>query len=90
MTLKELTDKLMSVGDNHKVYVFDDEPDGFGEEALREHIRKNGTLIMTHLSIMVLDYYCNERICNATVEQIYALGKDEFIVVVTLPEVRKP
>jgi hypothetical protein len=37
---------------------------------------------------MVLDYYCNERICNATVEQIYALGKDEFVVVVTLPEVR--
>lgn len=89
MTLLEFTNKLFAVGDNTTVYVCDDEPDEFGEEALREHIRKNGTLIMTHLSIMVLDYYCNERICNATVEQIYALGKDEFVVVVTLPEVRK-
>ena len=86
MTLSEFTMKLFSVEDNHKVYVVDCEPDGFGEEELRNHIAKSSALIMTHLSNMVLTYYCKDEICNAEVQQIYALGKDEFLVVVDMED----
>ena len=42
----------------------------------------NRELVMTHLSCMVLDFYCKPEICNSKVEQIYALGKDEYLVVI--------
>lgn len=84
MTLSEFTSLLFSVEDNHKVYVLDCEPDGYGEECLRDFIFKNSDLIMTHLSCMKLNYYCKDKICNAKVEQIYALGKDEYLVVVDM------
>lgn len=82
MTLLEFTNKLYSVGDNTTVYVVDEEPDGYGEETLRNHIAKSSSLLMTHLSCMVLSYYCKQEICNAEVMQIYALGKDEYMVVI--------
>jgi hypothetical protein len=82
MTLLEFTNKLFAVGDNTTVYVVDCEPDGYSEEALRNHINKSSALLMTHLSNMVLDHYCKPEICNAKIQQIYAIGKDEFMVVV--------
>lgn len=86
MTLLEFTNKLYAVGDNTTVYVVDCEPDGCGEEDLRDHINKMSALVMTHLSVMVLNYYCKPEICNAKIEQIYALGKDEYMVVVDMEE----
>jgi len=86
MTLLEFTNRLYAVGNNSMVYVVDCEPDGYGEEALRDHINKSSTLIMTHLSNMVLDFYCKDEICNATIQKIYAMGKDEFMVVVDYEE----
>jgi hypothetical protein len=86
MTLLEFTNKLFAVGDNTTVYVCDCEPDGYGEEVLRNHIDKESALIMTHLSCFVLDHYCKPEICNAKVDQIYALGKDEYLVVVDMED----
>lgn len=86
MTLLEFTNKLFAVGDNTTVYVCEEEPDGFGEETLRKHINCSSSLIMTHLSCMVLDYYCKPEICNAEVDQIYALGKDEYLVVIDMED----
>ena len=86
MTLLEFTNKLFAVGDNTTVYVCDCEPDGFGEEVLRNHIDKESALIMTHLSCFVLDHYCKPEICNSKVDQIYALGKDEYLVVVDMED----
>ena len=82
MTLLEFTNILYTVEDMHTVYVVDCEPDGDGEENIRNHIFKDAALIFTHLSCMVLHFYCKEEICNAEVEQIYAIGKDEFLVVI--------
>lgn len=82
MTLLEFTNKLYAVGDHTTVYVVDIEPCKSSEEYLRNYIAKESTLIMTHLSCMVLNYYCRPEICNAKVEQIYAFGKDEYLVVI--------
>lgn len=86
MTLLEFTNRLFTVEDIHTVYVTDCEPDGFGEETMRQHIKKSSSLLMTHYSCYVLDYYCKPEICNAKVEQIYALGKDEYLVVIDMED----
>ena len=82
MTLQEFTNKLFAVGDNTTVYVVEEEPDGYGEEYLRKHIACSSSLLMTHQSCFVLDFYCKDEICKADVTQIYALGKDEYMVVI--------
>lgn len=86
MTLLEFTNKLFAVGDSTTVYVCEEEPDGSGEEALRNHINCSPSLIMTHLSCRVLDFYCKPEICNAKIDQIYALGKDEYLVVIDMED----
>lgn len=86
MTLSDVTNKLFAVDDNTTAYIVDEEPDGYGEANLREHISKSSSLVLTHLSCMVLDYYAKDEICNAEVQQIYALGKDEFLVVVDMED----
>ena len=86
MTLQELTNKLFAVDDNTTAYIVDEEPEGYGEESLRNHIAKSSSLVLTHLSCMVLSYYAKDEICNAKVMQIYAIGKDEFMVVIDYEE----
>ena len=83
MTLREIEERCYTVSEKAEaktaIYVLDSEPDGCGEQALREC-----EIFCTIKSHYKGECYLQEKVLNAEVTHIYAIGLDEIYVVIDL------